>query len=279
ADTDDARCAAVAPGSPAYASAAELVAAGGIDALVVATPASAHPSDARAAAAAGLPSIIEKPPARDGAAARLLAELEPPPAIGFNRRFEPALREAHTRLIERGSTDIKLVFHYRRASWAPRVVADDALLDLGPHLIDLVLWLGRAPIRRVRTTIHDHDRCSLELELEGGSASLSCASDRVYRELVEVRDADGSLVVRRSRGGLLGAALTRLRPASDHLVESLAAQLQAFCVFVRGGSHPDLATAADGLAVMSTIDAARRSHLAGGVWVEVPAEEASTTLS
>jgi predicted dehydrogenase len=272
ADTDPARCAAVAPNSPAYASAADLVSAGGIDAVVVATPAAAHLSDARAVAAAGLPSIVEKPPAPDAAAARLLAELEPPLSIGFNRRFEPALQDARARLLDRGPFAIKLVFHYRRASWAPRVVADDALLDLGPHLIDIARWLSNSPVRRVCTALHTQDRCSLELELEGASASLSCASDRMYRELVEVRAAGGSLVARRSRGGRVRGALARLQPTDEQLIESLAAQLEAFCARVRDGDQGDVATAGDGVAVMDAIDAARHSHELGGAWVEVPRE-------
>lgn len=272
ADTDTPRCAAVAPDVPAYASAEDLVAAGGIDAVVVATPAAAHVSDARAVAAAGLPSIVEKPPAPDAAEARLLAELEPPPWIGFNRRFEPSLQSPRARLPDRGPFSIKLIFHYRRASWAPWVVADEALLDLAPHLIDLARWLSGSPIRRVRTALRTQDRCSLELELERASASLSCASDRMYRELAEVWTADGSLGARQSRGGLVRGVLARLRPSSDQLVESLAGQLDAFCASVRSGDQREVATAADGVAVMDAIDAARRSNVLGGSWVEVPAE-------
>jgi predicted dehydrogenase len=270
ADTDLPRCAAVAPDRPAYTSAKDLLAAGGIDAVVVATPAAAHVDDARAVAAAGLPSIVEKPPALDAAEARLLAELDPPPWIGFNRRFEPSLQTARARLPERGSISIKLIFHYRRGSWAPRVVADEALLDLGPHLIDLARWLSASPICRVRTALGTQDRCSLELELERASGSLSCASDRVYRELVEVRAADGSLAARHSRGGLVRGALARLRPSSEELIQSLTGQFKAFCACVRGGDQGEVATAADGVAVMDAIDAARRSRALGGTWVEVP---------
>jgi UDP-N-acetylglucosamine 3-dehydrogenase len=268
ADIDAERCAVVSPGTLAFASAEDLVRAGGVDAIVIATPAAAHVSDARAVAAAGLPSIVEKPPAPDAAAARLLAALEPTPWIGLNRRFEPALLEARARLPERETLSIKLAFHYRRASWAPRVVADEALLDLGPHLIDLACWLSDSPLRSVRTMFRTRDRCTLELELGRARASLSCATDRPYREVVEVRGANGRLLARRIEGGLPRAALGLLRPSSDQLGDSLVGQLEAFCACVGGGNEGQLASAADGVAIMDAIDAARHSHTLGGAWVD-----------
>jgi predicted dehydrogenase len=271
ADVDAARCAVVSPGTPAFTSGEDLVRAGGVDAVVIATPAAAHVNDARAVAAAGLPSIVEKPPAPDAAAARLLAALEPTPRIALNRRFEPSLLEARARLPERGTLNIKLAFYYRRASWAPRVVADEALLDLGPHLIDLARWLSDAPLQSVRTTFRTRERCSLELELGRARASLFCATNRPYREVVEVRGTNGRLVARRVKGGLAGTALGLLRTSSDPLGDSLVGQLEAFCAWVAGGDESQLASAADGVAIMDAIDAARSSHTLGGAWVDLDA--------
>jgi predicted dehydrogenase len=271
ADTDAERCGVVSPGTPAFTSAEDLVRAGGVDAVVIATPAAAHVSDAQAVAAAGLPSIVEKPPAPDAAAARLLAALKPTPRIGLNRRFEPWLLEARAGLPERETLSIKLAFSYRRASWAPRVVADEALLDLGPHLIDLAGWLSDSPLRGVRTVFRTRDRCTLELELGRARASLSCATDRPYHEGVEVRGANGRLVARRIKGGVARAALGLLRPSSDQLGDSLVGQLEAFCTWVGGSNDSQLASAADGVAIMDAVDGARRSHTLGGAWVDLDA--------
>jgi predicted dehydrogenase len=260
ADTDPGRCAEVAPGVAAYSDAEALVAARDVDAVVVATPAAAHVPAARAVARAGLPALVEKPPAQDADGARELAALRPTPWVGFNRRFLPAVGALRGREV----AHLRVVLHYRRASWRPVEVHDDALLDLGPHAIDLVRWIG-SPVRRVRATALSHDRCELELELVGGTASVSCAIDRVHRELVEVRDASGSLVARHARGGVARAIVARLRPPTEHaLVDSLAAELEAFCAAVRGGDPGALATAEDGVAAMAAVDAARRS---GGAWV------------
>jgi predicted dehydrogenase len=225
---------------------------------VVATPVDSHLAGAQAAAAAGLPVLVEKPPAPDAASARLLAGVDPPPWIGFNRRFDPALGRPRAG----GRVDLRLTLHYRRASWRPLQVADEALLDLGPHAIDLARWLARSPVRRVRAGTLTPRRCKLELELEAGRALLSCASDRVFREVVEVC---GASVV--TRGGLRAAVLARLRPAGEHvLVDSLAAELDAFCSAARGHGNGALATAEDGAAAMDVVDAARRS---AGAWVDV----------
>ena len=98
ADLDRSRCEAAAPGVRAYDGARALIAAGDVDALVLATPASAHLADARVAAEASLPTLVEKPPGIDASEAAALAALDPAPWISFNRRFEPALTQLRAAL-------------------------------------------------------------------------------------------------------------------------------------------------------------------------------------
>lgn len=271
ADVDTDRCRAIAPGAAAYASCEELVAAGGVDAVIVATPAASHLDDAWAAAASALPSLVEKPPAPDALQARLLAGITPVPWIGFNRRFEPALQLMRERLPDDGQLHLKLTFHYRRTSWKPRVVADEALLDVGPHLVDLARWITRSEIRHLRTPLLEPHHCDLELELDRGRTSLSCRSNRPYYEGITVRDAKGSLLGGESRGGLARTLMARLgRSSEEPLVESMAAQLVSFCAAVRGENSGSLATALDGLAVMEAVEAARCSAAHGGEWIDLP---------
>jgi myo-inositol 2-dehydrogenase/D-chiro-inositol 1-dehydrogenase len=261
------RCRALAPGVPAHASAADLVAAGGMDALVLATPAEAHLTDAALAAAAGLPVLVEKPPAPDAEGAAALARLDPPPWIGFSRRYDPVLAHARARIGPDERLAIALTVHYPDP-WSAHEVGDDALLDLGPHLVDCARWLARSEIQRVRAIEIDENAASLELELERGTAALSCARERRYRQRVEVRTAAGRTLARHTADALVRRGLTRLADARRPpvLVRLLARQLEAFAGAARGGPAPDLATAADGVAVMAAIDAARRSAAAGGEW-------------
>ena len=270
ADADPDRARDVAPYAAAYASAAELLAAGGVDALVVATPPHSHLADAQAAAAAGLPSLVEKPPAGDATQARLLAQLEPPPWIGFNRRFEPAVRRVREELPEEGRLQLELTFNYRRRSWGAHVVADDPLLDVGTHLLDLARWLTGSEVCRVRAGVLTARRCRFEVELGRGAASISCANDRPYYEGVKVRDDQGSALAASSRGGLVDAVRARFASRSaSPLVASLTEELAAFCDAVRGGSGSGLATADDGVAAMTAVEGVRRSADVGG-WVDVP---------
>jgi predicted dehydrogenase len=237
--------------------------------VVVATPPASHLPDAQAAAAAGLSSLVEKPPAPDAAQARSLAELDPAPWIGFNRRFDPAVRELRDRVDRSGPLRLELTFNYRRASWQARMVKDDPLLDVGTHLLDLARWVSRSDLRRVRAETLNSRRCRLELELEAGTASISCTNDRPYLERVTVLDAPGSRVAAWSRGGLLEAVRARLHPGASPLLESLAAELVAFCEAVRGRTATDLATAVDGTRALAAVEAARRSDALGRTWVVV----------
>jgi myo-inositol 2-dehydrogenase/D-chiro-inositol 1-dehydrogenase len=273
ADPEPGRCRSAEIGARTHTSVAELIDAGGIDALILATPVYAHLPDARRAAAAGLPCLVEKPPATDLREALQLAALEPPPAIGFNRRFVPPLQALHRAVPSAGPLRLELRLHYRRRSWSAYTVEDEALIDLGPHLIDLVRWLSAADAEAVRAHRLTHQRAQLELRLEDGrgTASLDCATDRHFRELVAIRDGRGRNVGRVATGGWLGALTGRLRPPAVHpLVESLARELEHFTAAVRGAPPPPLASASDGAAVMAAIEAARRSAAAGGAWEPIP---------
>jgi myo-inositol 2-dehydrogenase/D-chiro-inositol 1-dehydrogenase len=272
ADTEISRCERVAPRVRAYASAEELLEAGGVDALVVATTADSHLAVTQRAAAAGLPALVEKPPGVDAAEAAALAGLVPAPSVSFNRRFDPALARLRRSLPPEGF-EVALSITYRRRLWAPYDMRDDALLDLGPHLVDLARWFG-GEVVRIRTRALSERRADLELELERGRAHVVGATDRSYREIFEAR-VGGRLIGRHTAGGVAAAIRAFRRSCRSPLVTSLAAQLEAFAEVVRGGRSERLATAADGLAAMLVLDAARESARSGDPsWRAVPAPAA-----
>ena len=255
-----------APGSvvPAFLTLGELLEGARMDAVVLATPAATHLADAQLAADAGVATLVEKPPTPDVESAAALAALDPAPWIAFNRRFATGQAAVRAALAGRESSDLALELRYRRASWGAHAVGDEALLDLGPHLIDLARWLTGDEVIGVRTASFSYERAELDLELERGRATLRCAADRPHRELVEARDAGGRLLARHSEGGLVAGLHARLSPrgAPHPLVASLTAQLEAFARTARGEHVATLATAADGHTAMAVIDAARAG--AGG---------------
>jgi predicted dehydrogenase len=282
ADPDPERAGQIARsagGTVVFAAAAELIAAGALDAMLIAVPAQDHLAVAKLAADAGLPSLVEKPPAPDLAGATALAALAPAPSIGFNRRFLQGV-ELLPSLPAEGWLELELELRFRREGWGAHLSRDEALLDAGTHLIDLATFLtGAAPIA-VRGASVAPERAELELELGRARARIRCATDRPYAERVEVRDRSGRPVAT-SRLGRLSAARERLRGGEDPLVLSLRRQLQRFAARVRGGEANELAGADAGVAAMSVVEAARRSAELGGaeVTVAAPAHAAGGPIS
>lgn len=274
---------------PAFRTLEGLLQGARVDAVVLATPVAAHLDDAQLAANAGVATLVEKPPAPDAAGAAALAALGPAPWVAFNRRFGAGQRAVRAALAGREDSDhgsggerapgsarpqrvdLMLELRYRRASWGAHTVGDEALLDLGPHLVDLARWLSGDEVAGVRAASLSHERAELELDLERGRATLRCAADRPHRELIEARGEDGHLLARHSEGGLVAGLCGRLaRRGEPHpLVASLTAQLESFARAARGEPEPALATAADGHAVMAVLDAARACAAGGGRPVEL----------
>jgi myo-inositol 2-dehydrogenase / D-chiro-inositol 1-dehydrogenase len=270
ADVNPSRCRALAPGVPAYGNIQSLTQVGGLDALVISVPTRFHLEYARCAAEAGLPSLVEKPPGANVQEAKALQALKPAPWIAFNRRFEPGLNALKQSMPSVQGFRLRLELRYRRTTWKPFDMHDDALLDLGPHLIDLARWLTGSEVRSVRTLFLKEQRADFELELTRGRAVVACSTNRPYRERMEIADVDGRLCASHRRGGIVLGIMARLRPKGENpLVSSLVGQLEAFGKAVRGASGGSLASAADGLAVMSAIEAVRRSAADRGASVFV----------
>jgi predicted dehydrogenase len=264
----------------AYDGIGGLLAGEQLDAVLIASPAGSHVADARAAAAAGLAALVEKPPAPDLAGAVELAGLTPRPWLGFNRRFDPGARAVRDAVPRRGQVELLLRLHYRRPGWGAHTVRDDALLDLGPHLLDWARWLTGSDIVDVAGPELGAERAVLQLTLRRGRARLEAATDRPHQELIEVRDGSGRLVARHRIGGLVAAGRARLgRRGPDALVTSLHGELTALAAAVRrsppdpGPPATDLGAPDDGVAVMAAVAAARASAADGGRRIPLPIEE------
>ena len=245
--------------------AAEMVGSTALDAVVVASPPDRHLADARVVTGAGIPVLVEKPPASNAADALDLTSLRPSPWIGLNRRFGPGADAVRRAAPDAGTLDAEVLVEYRRTAWSAHVVRDDAWLDLGPHLVDLVRWIASCEIIEVRGAELSHDRAHVELGTTRGRATLLARTDRVHRERVTIRDGAGRIVAQHRLGGIVGGVRDRIprRERPTALVRSIAAQLDAFATAIATGGHPMLATADDGVAAMRVLDAARASTSSG----------------
>jgi len=254
---------------PVFATAAELLAAAPIDLLVIAAPAAHHLALAEEAAAAGVRSLVEKPPAPNLAEAQRLAALDPQPLVAFNRRFLQS-HEPRETIPAEGWLELDLELRFQRGAWGAHQADDEALLDAGIHLIDLACYLSDAAPIAVRRARIESERASLELELTRGRARIACATDRSHREAVTVRNRTGKQLAQWTWGGL-PSRFSSLLGRPDPLVLSLRRQLEATravgmspleppqSVLQRGHPHRPPATAADGVTAMAVIEAARRS--------------------
>lgn len=144
---------AAAHGVPAFASLDELIAAGGVDGVILATPNQAHVEGGLACVAAGLPVLVEKPLADSAAAAARLVEAAEaagvPLAVGHHRRHNPLMAEARaliaagrlgTIVSVHGSTWLTKPDDYFDVEWRRKKGAGPVYINL-IHDVDLLAWL------------------------------------------------------------------------------------------------------------------------------------------
>jgi myo-inositol 2-dehydrogenase/D-chiro-inositol 1-dehydrogenase len=144
---DGVEAAAARHGARAYRDYRDLLRHPGLDAVSFSLPPRLHPDAVRAAVAAGLPVLCEKPVAPDAAiAARLLADLGPdaPVAVGFCFRYHAAYRRLRE-LIREGALGRVRSVHARKC-WGTRSAwrlepGGGAVFVKDIHYYDLVPWL------------------------------------------------------------------------------------------------------------------------------------------
>jgi UDP-N-acetylglucosamine 3-dehydrogenase len=133
-----------ADGIPVLASLEDLLAAG-IDYAVLACPTGLHEPLGIRLAAAGVPTLIEKPLAPDTATASRLARAfetaSVPAAVGYIERFNPALIALRTRLRDGQLGEIFQIGTRRTGPFPVRITDVGVVQDLATHDLDLTSWV------------------------------------------------------------------------------------------------------------------------------------------
>jgi predicted dehydrogenase len=231
----------------------ELIAASGLDAVIVAVPDDLHHPIAVAAIDRGLHVLCEKPLAfteadalamRDRAVAAGVVHM-----VMFTYRWMPFYRYVHD-LVRDGflgachHAEFRFIMSFARAqnyAWRfDAARANGVLGDLGVHLIDLARWLV-ADVRGVASRLDvvvqrpgadggrlepGNDSASLLLDFVGGASGLLHASavshlgDRAFVQEVRLYGSEGTLEVDVTFGGA-GAACTVRGARSGGALESL----------------------------------------------------------
>jgi myo-inositol 2-dehydrogenase/D-chiro-inositol 1-dehydrogenase len=186
-----------ADGYVVHASIGDLLAGGGVDGFLVATPSGFHVDVIRQLAPAGLPILSEKPcglTVGDASAVKAIVEnagvrLQ----IGYWRRFVPAMTELK-KDIESGRFGRLLFVHASQWDYRPpaaefRNGSGGILTDMGVHEIDVIHWLtGEVPSAitgniMMSTTpgVVDEDSAVFSLVLPSGTLGIATLG-RFYPE-------------------------------------------------------------------------------------------------
>ena len=288
------RFAVVTDRSRLFADIPALLSAGVPDFAIVAVPTEEHLPAVRALAGEGVHVLVEKPLAATAAEARAIIDACNAAgvrgAVGHVERFNPALlalrQKAH---IDGQLGQIFLIATERIGPFPDRIRDVGVIKDLATHDLDLVHWLGGAPVERVTAeTQHRMGREHEDVVMATGrlenAISFNCIVDwlsptkvrrtRVLGELgmlvADTLTADLSFYKNGSvtsdwtaaqalkgvtEGDMTRYALSRREP--------LLVELETFCDLVAGDQNADVVTLAEGLETVVVAEAALASSQAG----------------
>jgi len=286
------------PGVPVFASLAEMLAERVVDAVTISTPPATRCALVLEAVAAGVHVIADKPFAPSAAAGRDLARAAEDAGVTLgayhNRRWDADIRTLQ-KVLQEGGVGTPWRFHSRMDFDDPATLEagpeGGLLRDLGSHLVDQALWLlgpvlsVDAQLDRVELSDGPTDAgFTLTLRHAGGAHSHISASklNRLHSRELRLYGDEGAYVVQ-STDVQAQAIFAGLRPADDpagwgHEPESHWGMLrnrhgcrsvpseagryqdwyEAFAEAVRSGG-PAPVTAAEAIATLAVLDAARRS--------------------
>jgi predicted dehydrogenase len=143
----------------------EMLAAPGVDAVVICTPNALHVPQAQLALQAGKHVLVQKPLALSCADAQALVDLSAQARrllfVDYTYRFLDTMAALRAAVSHRPA-QVRAVFHNiygpgQEKTWFfdPRLSGGGALVDLGVHLLDLALWLVQpSAVRLVDVELH-----------------------------------------------------------------------------------------------------------------------------
>jgi UDP-N-acetylglucosamine 3-dehydrogenase len=271
-----------------------LLRAGRPDFAIVAVPTEEHVATTSRLAAEGIHVLVEKPLAATAGEARVLIETcraaGVHAAVGHVERFNPALLELRRRAHVDGQLgQIFLVATERIGPFPDRVRDVGVTMDLATHDLDLVRWLGGAPVQRLTAEIQhrmgrDHEDLLLATGRLENEISFNCVVDwlsptkvrqtRVLGErgmlvadtltadltFYENGDVASEWADTQSQRGVSEGDATRYALARR---EPLLVELEAFCDLLSGDPDAPVVTLAEGLETVLVAEAALASARGG----------------
>jgi myo-inositol 2-dehydrogenase/D-chiro-inositol 1-dehydrogenase len=260
----------------------------GADAVAIAAATSAHAELIQEAIRRGIPAFCEKPLAGTlDETIALAAEIDRsgiPFQLGFQRRFDPAYREAH-RLIETGAMGtlyaIRLAGHDPAPPHEAYIAQSGGLFrDFSIHDFDILRWMTGCEVEEVYAdggvrgfpvfaTYDDVDTAVVSMRLVDGPFTVLTVSRHDplgYDIRAEVFGSRDSIAVglgprtpiRSVEPGVPPPAGPAWKDFLERFESAYAAEFAAFVAVARGDS-PSPCTAQDGVAALRVAEAADRS--------------------
>lgn len=166
-----------------------MLAAGGVDAVLVCVPSDFHLDTVKRLVAAGMPILCEKPVGVTAADAREAAELTSsaglPFQVGFWRRFVPMLNRVRERIAAGELGEIYLVACFQWDGEPPsahfRTHSGGIFIDMGVHEFDQTRWLTGQEFGAISSLFcgvaaepwpGDPESAQAMAELSGGTTAL-----------------------------------------------------------------------------------------------------------
>ncbi|VXB05193.1 Inositol 2-dehydrogenase 2 [Arthrobacter sp. 9AX] len=289
---DRAQAVAAETGARSFRSAEELIASPFVDAVLIASPDSAHTAQVSTCLDHKKPVLCEKPLAPTVAECEELIAREeslnrgvPLISVGFMRRFHPAYQDLKQQLRE-GSIGQPLLTRssHRNVRSYPGGDSAATITNSGVHDIDTTSWLLDSPIESVswhapRSTGLDPSRQDPQVFLLRAANGVLSTVDVFlnarygYDVRCEIIGELGSIELAPHQGPIANRALGRSQGYAEDWIpvfnNAYRLQAQAWVDAIASGRRAPLATAQDGLNALRVAEALVQSMNGGGITVAV----------
>ena len=206
------------PNVPIYGEVAEMVTKQSLDAVMIAAPIHSHIGVIRTLLESGCTAIFTEKPLASNAkdaveAAKTAAEKRVITMVGYQKRFSPLFQRAKFLLEKQAIGQVQFFKAYSYISdvfrqgsgWRFKKGSGGTLIELGPHLLDLLLWYfgGVLKVSAKQLGLYSkevEDYVHAGAEFDSGvfgtvDVSWSMRNYRLPEICIEIQGADGTLKV------------------------------------------------------------------------------------
>jgi myo-inositol 2-dehydrogenase / D-chiro-inositol 1-dehydrogenase len=264
---ESARASVEGPGMSVHADLAQMLRAGGLDGVLIASSSDTHLAAIAELAAAGIPILCEKPcglSSRQGQEAALAAAAKVPLQVAYWRRFVPSLKKLKTRIVAGELGDLYLATCYQWDEQPPpasfRSRSGGIFMDMAVHEFDQIRWFSGQEIGELQA-LAARTLSDTAVPGDAESAQVLCALSGGAIGLISLgRRFPLGDVCKAEVFGTKGAEECRfLWPptAEQAFLEALRLQAESFVRWV-GGALAEGASALDAVAALEAAERASR---------------------